>query len=97
VAGAAAGGVGAVPGAAAGASLGGTVGGLVGGAVQKGQAPETKHIMFNDVPTIELSQNAQHLSAGARALNRYPDLAQKYAPQITQAYIQSQMQLKRRS
>jgi hypothetical protein len=94
----------AAPGAgtAAGAALGGaatgaSLGQLVGGQVQQAEAPTVSQEMLDGVPTHRMAQGSQQLLDGLRALESYPNLAQKYSQPLTQAYIQSQIQLKRRS
>jgi len=84
-------------GALSGAATGASLGGLVGQQVQPGQAPQVTQEMLNSVPTVRLSQGSQQLLDGIRALDKFPALAQKYMQPLTEAYIQSQAQLKLRS
>lgn len=88
---------GAVAGAQAGAGLGMGIGGAVGQQVQPAQQQVVTQEQLATVPTHRMSQGAQQLLDGIRALDNYPALAEKYTQPLTQAYIQSQMELKRRS
>lgn len=73
------------------------VGSLVGGAVQPAQAPQVTEEMIASVPTDRMAQGSQQLLDGIRAIDQFPNLAAKYSQPLTQAYLASQMELKRRS
>jgi len=88
------GGAAAALGAAGGAA---GLGSLLGGAIQPGKQGGVTQEMLAGVPTINMAQGSQTLLDGIRELNNFPSLAQKYSQPLTAAYIQSQMELKRRS
>jgi hypothetical protein len=86
-----------IPAALGTVGAGASLGSLVGGQVQQAEAPTVSQEMLDGVPTQRMAQGSQQLLDGLRALESYPNLAQKYSQPLTQAYIQSQIQLKRRS
>ena len=85
---------GAVKGASTGAGLGGIAGGLVQPGSQ-GTAPTQEYI--SQVPTQQLSQGSQQILDGIRSLNSMPDAKSRYLQPMTDAYLKTQMELKRRS
>jgi hypothetical protein len=88
----------AVAGAAKGATLGAGAGGLLGAAVAPGRA-DTRQIqqtVASQIPVQQLSQGSQHILDGIRALDNLPQSKSKYLQPLTEAYLQSQMELKRR-
>jgi uncharacterized protein YcfJ len=87
---------GAAKGAAGGASLGAGGGQIVGDIVQP-ETRQTTQSQLGSVPTQNLSQNSQKLLDGVRSLNNHPGLAKKFQVPLTQAYLETQMELKRRS
>ena len=89
------GGMGAAQGAALGASLGGTAGGIAGSTFQP-ETRQTEQSQLAGVPVSQLAANSQKLLDGVRALNSNEALAAKFQTPLTQAYIQTQMELKRR-
>jgi phage tail tape-measure protein len=87
--------VGAAKGAAGGTTLGAGLGSTVGDIVQP-ETRQTQQFQLDTVPVASLAKNSQKLLDGVRALNQYPDLARKFQTPLTQAYFQTQMELKRR-
>jgi len=98
-AGAAAGGaMGAAKGAVAGASTGAGLGGIAGGLVEPGQQGTAGSQSFmSQVPTQELAQGSQQILDGIRSLNHLPNAKSQYLQPMTDAYLKTQIELKRRS
>ena len=93
-AGAAVGGVaGAIKGAGAGAGLGGIAGGLVDPG--QGSTAGTQEYI-SQVPTHQLSQSSQQRLDGIRSLSNMPEARSQYLQPMTEAYIKTQIELKRR-
>ncbi len=88
----------AAKGAVAGASTGAGLGGIAGGLVQPGSAgtADTQEYI-SQVPTQELAQSSQKILDGIRSLNSMPNAKSQYLQPMTNAYIKTQMELKRRS
>ncbi|MAH48281.1 hypothetical protein CMI37_20825 [Candidatus Pacearchaeota archaeon] len=84
---------GALQGAATGASLGGMAGGAI--APPKASSVETQE--FGGLSTVQVAQNSQAILDGLRSLEQFPDLQAEYAQPLTQAYMASMVDLKRRS
>lgn len=84
-------------GALAGASAGGGLGATIGGAVQPGEQGQVEQSQIQNVPTLQVAQQSQQLADGIRALNNSPSLAKKFGQSLTQAYMNTQMELKRRN
>jgi uncharacterized protein YcfJ len=85
-------------GVAAGAAQGASLGGLAGGLVAPGKA-DTRQIVqerMASVPTADLAAQSQKLLDGIRSLDAIPAAKAKYLQPLTDAYIQSKMELKRR-
>jgi hypothetical protein len=97
-AGAAAGGsMAAAKGAVAGAATGAGLGGIAGGLIQpghEGSAGSQEYI--SQVPTQQVSQGSQQILDGIRSLKNMPDARAKYLQPLTNAYMKTQMELKRR-
>ena len=87
----------AAKGAVAGASTGAGLGGIAGGLVQPGSAgtADTQEYI-SQVPTQQVSQGSQQILDGIRSLQNMPEARAKYLQPLTQAYIKTQMELKRR-
>ncbi len=85
-------------GAVAGASTGAGLGGIAGGLVEPGSAGTAGSQEFiSQVPTQQVSQGSQQILDGIRSLQNMPEARAKYLQPLTQAYIKTQMELKRRS
>lgn len=79
------------------ASTGASLGGLLGATVDPGQAGQAVQEQQAEVPGsrgLDTANNAQQILDGIRALEDFPDLADKYAKPLTAAYIQTQADLK---
>jgi len=89
---------GAVVGAAKGATLGAGAGGLLGAAIAPGKADtrQVEQTVVSQVPVQQLAQGSQQILDGIRALENLPQSKSKYLQPLTEAYLQSQMELKRR-
>ena len=84
--------MGAIQGAGAGAGLGG----MIGGAVKPGRQEIVEQSVASQVPVHDLAQQSQQLLDGIRALKQFPDSSGKYMTPLTEAFMESQMELKRR-
>ena len=84
---------GAVAGASTGAGLGGIAGGLADPA-QGGTAGTQEYV--SQVPTQQLSQGSQQILDGIRSLKNMPEASSKYLQPMTEAYLKTQIELKRR-
>lgn len=79
------------------AATGASLGGMAGGAIDPGQRGSVETQEFGTVPTVQVAQNSQAILDGLRSLeDMSPDLQQEYAQPLTQAYIASMIDLKRR-
>ena len=87
--------IGAVKGASSGGLAGAGAGQLIGDMVQP-ETRQTEQSQLAGVPVSQLAANSQKLLDGVRALNSNEALAAKFQTPLTQAYIQTQMELKRR-
>ena len=88
----------AAKGAVAGASTGAGLGGIAGGLVEPGsQGAAGSQSFMSQVPTQELAQGSQQILDGIRSLNSMPDAKSRYLQPLTDAYLKTQMELKRRS
>lgn len=91
--------IGGITGGPAGAAQGATLGaglGQTAGDIVRPETRQTTQTQLGSVPTQNLAQNSQKLLDGVRALNDYPDLARKFQVPLTQAYLETNMELKRR-
>jgi len=79
----------------AGASAGAGIGGIIGGIAQPGSAG-TQAEFISQVPTQQVSQGSQQILDGIRSLQNMPEARAKYLQPLTDAYIKTQMELKRR-
>lgn len=84
---------GALQGAATGASLGGIAGGIISPA----KAGSVETTQQGGLSTVQVAQNSQAILDGLRSLEQFPDLQAEYAQPLTQAYMASMIDLKRRS
>jgi hypothetical protein len=84
-------------GAIAGAQSGAGIGGMIGGTVQPAEQGQVEQSQIQNVPTLQVAQSAQQLADGIKALNASPNLAKKFGQPLTQAYLNTQMELKRRN
>ena len=85
------------PGAALqGAATGASLGGMAGGMIQPAKAGSVETQEFGGLSTVQVAQNSQAILDGLRSLENLPDLQAEYAKPLTQAYISSMIDLKRR-
>ena len=89
--------IGAAKGAVTGASTGAGLGGIAGGLVEPGSAGTAGSQEFiSQVPTQQVSQGSQQILDGIRSLQNMPEARAKYLQPLTNAYMKTQMELKRR-
>ena len=84
-------------GALKGAATGVSVGGMAGTAISPAKAGSVETQEFGGLSTVQVAQNSQAILDGLRSLEQFPDLQAEYAQPLTQAYMASMVDLKRRS